>query len=424
MHSLARELNQILKDTIALSMLSDFGKRIYFPKGVVAQTDEAKDHAGKYNATVGMAFYNREVLHEPAIKRYIPLLAPHEAFAYSTTAGEIDLRKAWLTQIKTKNPDLTNVETSLPIVTNGITNGLMTVADLFIDAGDTVIMPDMFWGNYRLILEVRKGARIITFPFFNENSHFNLESLKQTISSQKINQKIILLLNFPNNPTGYSLKKEEAEDFISCILEEAGIGKKFLIITDDAYFGLFYEEETYKQSLFAPLSSLHENILAVKLDGATKEDMAWGFRIGFITIASKGLNHTHFEALERKIKGLLRSSISSCSKLSQSLLLRGMEDKSYQINKKENFKLLKEKYLAARDTIKKMELPSGLSYLPFNSGYFMCFKLDGAEKLRQKLLYEERIGTIAIEDRFLRVAFSNIEAEDISNLFSTIIKAV
>ena len=52
---------------------------------------------------------------------------------------------------------------------------------------------------------------------------------------------------------------------------------------------------------------------------------------------------------------------------------------------------------------------------PFNSGYFVCLKLKNikAEVLRQKLLANQGIGTIAISEYALRLAFSSVEKEDI-----------
>ena len=38
------------------------------------------------------------------------------------------------------------------------------------------------------------------------------------------------------------------------------------------------------------LVDLHPNVLGIKLDGATKEDYVWGFRVGFITFGFKGAN--------------------------------------------------------------------------------------------------------------------------------------
>ena len=63
-----------------------------------------------------------------------------------------------------------------------------------------------------------------------------------------------------------------------------------------------------------------------------------------------------------------------------------------------------------------------LEPLPFNSGYFMSFRLSGvdAETLRQKLLQGRGIGTIAIDGKTLRVAFSSLDADKIELVFAAI----
>ena len=60
MNILAEELNKTLSDSVAYGFLSAVGRRMYFPKGIVAQSDEAKEKAKKYNATVGLATRNGE----------------------------------------------------------------------------------------------------------------------------------------------------------------------------------------------------------------------------------------------------------------------------------------------------------------------------------------------------------------------------
>jgi hypothetical protein len=41
-HTLARELNAALAHTAAGALMSDLGRRIFFPKGIIAQSAEAK----------------------------------------------------------------------------------------------------------------------------------------------------------------------------------------------------------------------------------------------------------------------------------------------------------------------------------------------------------------------------------------------
>jgi aspartate/methionine/tyrosine aminotransferase len=196
-------------------------------------------------------------------------------------------------------------------------------------------------------------------------------------------------------------------------------------ITDDAYFGLFYENETYRESLFSLLADSSERILAIKVDGATKENLVWGFRIGFITFASRSLSSAQYDALVKKAMGAIRSSISNSSRLAQSLLIRAMKSQSYKSQKEEAYNILYERYRKVRsllDSTSQGEAGQKIVALPFNSGYFMTFHVAGgnAELLRKKLLLDRGIGTISIGDNFLRVAYSSIDLENLEDLYSEI----
>jgi aspartate/methionine/tyrosine aminotransferase len=230
------------------------------------------------------------------------------------------------------------------------------------------------------------------------------------------------MVNFPNNPTGYSPTEKEAADLRDALIAVAEEGYKLLVITDDAYFGLFFEEGTYRNSLFNELYAAHENILAVKVDGATKEHFVWGFRIGFVTFGSKGMTAEQYKSLETKLSASIRCTVSNCSRPAQSLLLKAMEDPRYNDEKSAFEEELKERYFKIKDILKRYEDREDLKPLPFNSGYFMSFlmKNGGAEALRKKLLDGKGIGTISIQDKYLRVAFSAVDIENIEDLFTQI----
>jgi len=134
---------------------------------------------------------------------------------------------------------------SLPIVTSALTHGLTLVGDLFVEPGDTILLPDKFWGNYRLIFEVRKNARIVTYPFYTEGGGFDVDALRQCIEKESTNRnKLILILNFPNNPCGYTISTKEADALIRVLLDAAGQGIRLVTVLDEAYFGLFYTDDT------------------------------------------------------------------------------------------------------------------------------------------------------------------------------------
>jgi len=117
--------------------------------------------------------------------------------------------------------------------------------------------------------------------------------------------------------------------------------------------------------------------------------------------------------------GAIRSSVSSSSQLAQSLLLKSMQDPNYEREKQEAFAVLAGRYRRVRELAARA--PAPLRPLPFNSGYFMTFALEGggAEALRRSLL-GRGVGAIAFEDRYLRVAYSGVDGERLDELYGLI----
>ena len=423
MNVLAGELNSILEGTVVSDLLSDFGKRFYFPKGIVAQSAEAKKKATRFNATVGMATSNGNPMFLKSVRDQISGVAETEVFPYAPTPGVLELRTKWREEMDQKNPSLAGKTTSVPLVTSGLTHGLSVLGDMFFDKGDTLVVPDMFWGNYRLIFEGRNEASISTFPFFSEDGGMNITGFEKALKDAP-GDKVAFVLNFPNNPTGYTPTVEDGDKIILLLNKLAGNGKKILAIMDDAYFGLFYENESLKESLFGKIADLHENILAVKVDGITKENFAWGFRIGFLTFAGKNLSTEVLSALTTKTSGAIRASISNSNRLAQSLVLKSFTASTYQDEKNEGFTILKDRYLKVRELVDSFDQNSPLKALPFNSGYFMTFLYNGdSEKLRIHLLDEYGIGTISIQGKYLRIAYSSVELENLDELYTLVDKA-
>ena len=421
MDPLAQQLNDALEGSVAGSLLSDLGKRMYFPRGIVAQSAEARQHARRANATIGMALREGKPVYLPAIRSLIPDLDPEEIFPYAPTQGIEKLRQAWKNEIVQKNPDIGATPFSLPLVVPGLTAGISTLADLFAGPGDTLVLPDLYWDNYPLIFETRREAVVRTFPFYTSAGGFNAAGLRDALRASARTGKVLLLLNFPNNPTGYSLTREEAAEVVSVIQEIADSGAKSLVITDDAYFGLFYEPDIYPQSLFARLAGLHENVLAAKVDGSTKEDLTWGFRTAFISLGAKGLAKEHYDALTSKLMGAVRSTVSNSSVLAQNLILRAIASPERRRQKEEAAALLRQRYQKVKEILSARS-SSAIKPLPFNSGYFMSFRLarGSAETLRKALLMEEGVGTIAVNERCLRVAFSQLDLDKLDEVFDLI----
>lgn len=424
MNPQAEELNKIIrgKNPVVYELLSEKGKNIFFPKkGILGQTADAK--GTRINATIGAAIEdNGSPMRLESIAGNIRL-DPSMVFPYAPSFGRPDIRVRWKSMIYQKNPRLGDKVISLPVVTNALTHGVSMAGYLFADPGDQVIVSDLFWGNYNLILTHAYGAELKKYKFLNED-RLDMDAFKASLEDGGPGKKI-LILNFPNNPTGYSPTVEEAKAIATVIKESAEKGSKLVVFVDDAYFGLVYEDGIERQSIFTYLADLHENVLAVKIDGPTKEDYVWGFRVGFITYGIKGGEAGMYTALEAKTAGAVRGNISNAPNISQSLLLGAFEDPEYQAQKEAKFLVMKGRYRAVKEVLKNEKYKEVFTALPYNSGYFMCVRLvkglDG-EELRKLLIEKYSIGIINLNN-VIRVAFSAVAAGDVPELFEGLYKA-
>jgi len=431
MNSIAEQHNRIVEkgNPHLMEMMSQIGQHLFYPKGILSQGAEAKEKAYKINATIGIAKEQGRTMHLGSVMTTLKNLRPKESLTYAPSFGIPELRKHWQQKILEKNPSLGGKTISLPVVTCGITHAVSVFADIWVDPGDVILLPEMMWGNYNMIFCVRKGAIISQFSTFNESGGFNLRAFEEKVKEEADkHKKIIVLLNFPHNPSGYTANHQEAEAIVNILTDAAAAGANIIAATDDSYFGLFYEEDTLKESLFARLADQHPRLLAVKLDGCTKENFVWGLRVGFVTYGCRvdGDPLPVYDALEKKTAGCVRGTISNASHLSQTLVLKSMQDKNFRDETREKFEILKRRARRVKEVLAHPKYNDAWDCYPFNSGYFMCIRLKSAdaEVLRVHLLEKYGIGLISIGERNLRIAFSCIEENDISELFDTILQGV
>ena len=419
LNPLAQELNETLSGSVAGALLSDLGTRIFFPRGIIAQGGEAKQFGKVANATIGTTMIEGKPAALASVKKFAPELTNAELVSYTPTAGNPELRAKWKELMLKKNPGLAGKATSNPVVVPGLTAGISYLADLFVDSTKPLLAANPSWDNYSLVIETRRGAELHTFNMFKNNG-FDIDSFKKAMENEAKSGSVRVLLNFPQNPSGYSPTNAEAKQIVAVVKELAEKGTKIIVWDDDAYFGLNYESDIYPQSLFAEFADLHENVLAVKVDGPTKEDFVWGFRCGFLTFGGKGMTSEQYLALEKKLMGLIRSSVSCSSSPSQSISLRAFSEPKIEEEKKALRDMLCARYKKVRAFVDSHK-SSVLEALPFNSGYFMSFKTKcNAEELRLKILHEKQIGTISIDSSTLRVAFSSVDEEKIDEVYTAI----
>lgn len=404
-----------------MSFFSKLGENIILPQDVLIQSKETAAIPGAINATIGIATSNKKAMALPSINKVITEINNSEYLPYSPTPGLPKMRELWKEKILADNPSINKDFLSLPMVTTGITQGIDIAANLFSERGDALLLPNLFWQNYAQIYTIKLGNKIYKYNQFDENNEFSIANFKETLYSIK-EDKISLILNFPNNPTGYTPSDIELNSLVDVISTYAkeNKNKQLIIVSDDAYFGLFFEKNHKTPTLSATYKlAENENCLIIKLDGITKEYYSWGLRIGFITYYTK--NDELRQLLLEKTQGFLRSTTSSPSNLSQQIALRLLDNKKALEEKEINDKIIEERYNELKQAISTEQLDQLVKVLPFNSGYFFTIKLPSninAHEFRLKFLNEYKYGVYSMDDEHIRIAFSCLDKELIPELIN------
>lgn len=418
MRSVPSSAAQALNDTLArhhpaaAACLSPLGRGLFFPRGIPSQSAEARGCA--INATIGQVTDGHGgALALPAVLAGLGALDRDEAVLYTAQGGRRDLRELWARHIAADAP-AAPVPISLPVVAAGLTHGLELAASLFAGPDTPVLLPDPFWGNYTAIFERLHDARLVPYRLVRQQrgpqGWLDLDSLRGAIGA--LDRPGVLVMNFPSNPLGYSPTRDEVPALIAAV---ADTPHPLTVICDDAYQGMWWEDEVYPHSLFHALAGLDPaRVLAVKVDGATKELFYFGGRVAFLTF---GARDPAAQALEEKGRAIARATVSVVSSTSQAVMAHALRDPSLPAQQEHVREHLRRRYHALQQGLAE----AGLRSLPFNSGMFAVVQVDGdPEAIRQALL-REGVGVVSLpEIGALRLSYGSVATEDVPRLVQAI----
>ncbi|MFX0029492.1 MAG: aminotransferase class I/II-fold pyridoxal phosphate-dependent enzyme [Candidatus Hermodarchaeota archaeon] len=447
-----------IKNTPLFNAYSELGRRLFLPQGIFYWSGRAKKEA-ELIGTIGSAYGFEKDFIDGGNPEWLPCyldelseyfgISVNGIVPYASIGGLDELRQIWKDWIirkanydENKDKNLLrrlNKYITLPIVTAGVTNGIYHSSALFLNSGEFIIAPNKRWGNYDNIIEKNIGARIRSFEFFS-GQNFNLNSLDDALKDvAKSQEKIVIVLNFPNNPTGYVPTKEESYKIVSLLQErQRSLKKPIFVIVDDAYEPYVYSSEASNRSIFYDLHQLDENVIPIKLDGVTKELLMYGARIGFLTFGLKPSWTKNDEELDNlkteinnKSEGLNRATISSCNHFYQSITQKMFKERGIEkflSSRKNVYNLLKNRYKKINMELSKIEDPN-ISVDPNSGGFFLFLNLNpkkiNATQFGEHLLQKYKVGVIPLDKpneniNGIRIAYCSIDFKDIPEVVKRI----
>src|SRR5437588_12762592 len=122
------------------------------------------------------------------------------------------------------------------VITAGASGGLLTLAALYVDAGDEILVPDPGYPGYRHFVRAFEGAARALPVSAAGNFQPALEMMRAAWGPRTKG----LLLGSPSNPTGTLIEKSELARLAGFIAERGGV-----LLVDEIYQGLVYGTEPW-----------------------------------------------------------------------------------------------------------------------------------------------------------------------------------
>ncbi len=185
---------------------------------------------------------------------------------YTSNAGMLELREEICHYLKRKFQLEYNYKTET-LVTVGGSEGIDLAFRALINPGDEVLIPQPSFVSYQPCAYLA-GATPVTIPLKVENE-FRLT--KEEVEAYVTDKTKILVLPFPNNPTGAIMDQKDLED-----IAEVAIKHDLIVLSDEIYAELTYGD---KHVSIASIEGMRERTIII--NGFSKAYSMTGWRMGY-----------------------------------------------------------------------------------------------------------------------------------------------
>jgi aspartate/methionine/tyrosine aminotransferase len=190
--------------------------------------------------------------------------------AYTATLGLPALREAiaWHYESKFKS----RVDASRIAITAGASGALLTVAALYVDAGDEILVPDPGYPGYRHFVRAFEGVARSLPVSAAQNFQPTLDMVRAAWGARTKG----LLLGSPSNPTGTLIERDELGRIAQFVEQRSGV-----LLVDEIYQGLVYGSE--------PWTALEMPGNVVIINSFSKYFCMTGWRLGWVVVPESAM---------------------------------------------------------------------------------------------------------------------------------------
>ena len=305
---------------------------------------------------------------------------------YTSNAGLMDLRKEICVYLKRKY-GVSYDAAKETLITVGGSEAIDMALRAMVNPGDEVLIPQPSYVSYEPCA-VLAGATPVIIDLKAENEfRLTAQELRDAITDKTK----ILILPFPNNPTGAIMERKDLEAIAEVILEH-----DLFVLSDEIYSELTYKDE---HVTIASLPGMQERTILI--NGFSKAFAMTGWRLGYACGPANIIEQM------TKIHQFAIMCAPTTSQYAAVEALRNGDDDVAMMRESYN---QRRRYLL--HAFKEMEIPC---FEPFGAFYvFPCIKEFGmtSEEFATRFLEEEKVAAVpgtAFGDSgegFLRISYA------------------
>lgn len=288
---------------------------------------------------------------------------------YTSNAGLMELREEISSYVKRKYQAEYDPKSEI-LVTVGGSEAIDLAMRAMLNPGDEVLVPQPSFVAYEPCAVMADGV-VKTIDLKEENEfRLTAQELRDSISDRTK----ILVLPFPNNPTGAIMTREDLEAIAEVIIEN-----DLIVVSDEIYSELTYYGEPHVS--IASLPCMRER--TILLNGFSKAFAMTGWRLGYACGPREVIG---------QMTKLHQFAIMSSPTTSQYAAVEALK------NGEEDVLEMREAYNGRRRYLMQAFREMGLKcFEPYGAFYvFPCIKEFGmtSDEFAQKLLEEEKVAVV------------------------------
>ena len=305
---------------------------------------------------------------------------------YTSNAGLKELRKEISNYVE-RSQGVHYDEMHEVLVTVGGSEAIDLALRAMINPGEEVLIPQPSYVSYEPCAVLADAVPVIIE--LKEENEFRLTA--QELRDAITDKTKILILPFPNNPTGAIMEKKDLEEIAEIIRE-----KDIFVITDEIYAELSYKE---KHVSIISLPGMRER--TVYINGFSKAYAMTGWRLGYACAPA--------QIMEQMVK-IHQFAIMCAPTTSQYAAVEALR------NGDEDVAQMREAYNQRRRFLMNAFQEMGLQcFEPYGAFYvFPCIKEFGmtSDEFATRLLMEEKVAVVpgtafgGCGEGFLRISYA------------------